>query len=588
MKRFNLMTWIGLSVFAALVLVVSACGGGGDSSSSSTQGGSSSTPQGASHVDLAPEVEVHFVDPTYRNGTLSDDNLAYDPIFDFIAQAQSSLDIAVMRINRQSFVDALLAKSAQVHIRIVTEKAYYDGSADPTCLPFYAELANTAANNNNIEIVTDKDGEPREMHERYIVADGARVLTGSYDFSAGDVGGSMGDVVILKNTAIAQTFEDDFNQMFVEGNFGVFKRNEVQHTFVVGAGAGAVEVYFGPNDKPRDLLQQGIVGSSSIGFSVKEFSDVGLANTILSWANAAPGQRSAFMVINDIGTGTTATEQQIYRALGDLVQPTQGQGTSSILRMSSLNAMTFRDVACNHKFIFMNHALDNPTSPAVMTGSPNWTAANFELNDEDMVMLRGAPLVEKYTGYVNLTSLLTLLSDPNLLGSVTFPINGSTAPSDEGESFANFLAYPSITSPDLQVASHPQLSMAVIYGVVEGFSPEVPVTSGAGTSRTIQKVPVGCVISYEGTYFFTGATIPLTAGATLDRNPGTNPDFAYAIIVPAGTIKVTATLTDTTGAAMAGFAPDTQETTVGPGGVRRLALHVSKSISPPTGGGIGG
>jgi len=575
MKRFNLMTWIGLSVLAALVLAVSACGGGG--------GSSSETPtQGGHPIDLTPEVEVHFVDSTFRNSTLSDNNLAYDPVFDFIAQAQSSLDVAAMRINRQSFVDALLAKSATVHIRIVTEKGYYD---DPLYKPFYDQLSNTVANNNNIQIVTDKDGFPRQMHERYIVIDGARVLTGAYDFSAGDVDASMGDVVILKNTAIAQTFEDDFNQMFVEGNFGVFKRNEVQHTFVVGAGAGAVEVYFGPNDKPRDLVMQGIQGSGSIGFSVKQFSDVDVANTIINWANGATGERSAFMVINDIGASTSATETQIYNALLGLVQPTQAQGQTSVLRMSSINTMTFGDDTLNHKFIFMDHALDNPTSPAVMTGTPNWTAANFDLHDEDIVVLRGASLVQKYTGYLNAASFLAIMSDTANLGRVTFPVNGATAPSDVGELFANFFAFPSVTSPDIKLASHPQESMAIIYGVVEGFSPTISVN--LGTTQGIQEIPIGCAIYYEGTYFFGGATIPQTAGAILDRNPSTNPDFAYAIVVPAGTIQVTAIVTDTTGAAMTGFAPDIQSTEVGPGGVRRLALHVSKTITP-AGGGTGG
>jgi len=41
-----------------------------------------------------------------------------------------------------------------------------------------------------------------------------------------------------------------------ERNFGVEKRNDTQHRFLVGSGNGLLEVYFGPTDQPRELLLQ--------------------------------------------------------------------------------------------------------------------------------------------------------------------------------------------------------------------------------------------------------------------------------------------------------------------------------------------
>src|SRR5262249_1210565 len=150
----------------------------------------------------------------YRNADWSGDNLDLDPIFSLIASASASLDVAFTSINREDVVTALLSEAKSgTRIRIITEKAFYD---DPTSKPFYDQLEDPALNGGNITVRTDKEGLPREMHDRFLIIDQARVVTGSYNWESESSDRTFGDVVTILNTNVAAAFTDQFNQMFVE------------------------------------------------------------------------------------------------------------------------------------------------------------------------------------------------------------------------------------------------------------------------------------------------------------------------------------------------------------------------------------
>jgi phosphatidylserine/phosphatidylglycerophosphate/cardiolipin synthase-like enzyme len=232
-----------------IVLAAAGCGGGSDSPlpSDNTQ---------LNPEDLVPDVTVQVVDHRFRNASLSDENLDPDPIFALISSASASLDIAIPLINRQTVVQAILNEARSgTRVRIVTEKAFYD---NPAFKPFYNQLEDPTLNGGNLEIRTDKEGLPRQMHARFLVIDQARVVTGSYNWESDSADRSFGDVISILNTGVAAAFTSQFNQMFVEGNFGVHKRKATQSNFLVGGGNGLIEVYFGPTDQPQDLMEQEI------------------------------------------------------------------------------------------------------------------------------------------------------------------------------------------------------------------------------------------------------------------------------------------------------------------------------------------
>jgi hypothetical protein len=99
------------------------------------------------------------------------------------------------------------------------------------------------------------------MHARFIIIDQSRVVTGAYTWESADFNRTIGDVVSILSTAVAQAFTSQFNQMFSEGHFGTEKVDNIQHVFAMGGGSALLEVYFGPTDSVRSHIEDEIDAS---------------------------------------------------------------------------------------------------------------------------------------------------------------------------------------------------------------------------------------------------------------------------------------------------------------------------------------
>ncbi|MCD6119902.1 hypothetical protein J7K50_08735 [bacterium] len=532
-------------------------------------------------IDLTPEVEVRFVDKNLRNERLSDNPLSEDPIFEIIHQAQKSLDIATMRINRQDLVDALLQQSQITKIRIVTEKFYYD---DPLYKPFYNQLEDPTKNNNNIEIHTDLEGAPRMMHARFMLVDNARTVLGSYDWSGAGAHNTIGDVVILKDARITAAFRNQFEQMFIEGLFGNAKRDATQHTWQIGGGHGRVDVYFGPTDNLRALIENQVALSTFIGFSIKEFADIDLANFILNWTFGVdpflgtPHGMSG--LINDIGLYTTPEESAIYSAFLQRLAGTEGdEGAEAMPNSSFISSNPYSTTVNNHKYLICdrNELSAGVDAPCVIIGSPNWTTSSFDFNDECMAILTGDPPVSHYMGIVNPYS-------PRFQDFDT-----DVRPEDFGEVIPNVLAYPNIVSPGSLFNQH-DVPMGIVYGVLTNFKREVVLSIANGTGEP-PTIAVDIIFDVSGNTYLTDTEFEDFTIDNFDPYDNTNPLHAYVIFVPAGEITISPILMDLgSGTRLVGANNPTYQLDLGPGAVRRLDMSVG---SPPaddtgSGGGSGG
>lgn len=571
---------IGLFVFGLLLttaFAVSGCGGGGGGTPQPPDIVDPDVPGPAQpifigRIDLVPEVEVRFVDRNLRSERLSDNPLSEDPVFEAIGQATRSLDIAVLRINRQEFVEALLRQSETVRIRIVTEKFYYDS---PIYKPFYEQLEDPARNYGNIEIHTDNEGAPRMMHARFMIIDGARVVVGSYDWATSGAQNTIGDFVILKDARVAAAFRNQFEQMFTERLFGNEKRNVTQHTWQVGGGYGRIDVYFGPTDDLRSRIQTEIEFSSNIAFNVKEFADIDLANFILNWT-FGPG-RNMVALINDIGITTTPEEQAIYRALRErVVGNPDVQGDDALTSSSIIAGNPYGVTVSNHKFLVcdrdeMSQGVD---PPSVVTGSANWTSSSFDFNDEVILILTGAPVVGKYTGYV-------VPFAPNWRAYGT-----DVRPEDFGELTSNYLAYPNEISLGGALEPH-QVPYAIVYGSISNFKREVILGVGSGTTPPPSML-VDVVFDVSGKTYLDKFDFAALRIDNFDVSEILNPNKMYIAFVPAGEITISPILTDEGGTPIQGVSNPTYKFDVGPGGVRRLDMSVGSPPVVDDGGSSGG
>jgi len=572
-------------VALAIVLLVAAlaygCGGGDDSTTPGPTSPDTSGTNVAKAYQVLPGITVYGVDHTYRTADFTDDAKGWDPVFDLISQAQTSLDIAVMRINRQAFVDALLDRSVTVHIRLVTEKAYYE---NPLYRPFYQQLLNPLRNNGNIEIVTDNEGTPRLMHSRFMIIDHAKVAVGSYNYSVEGSERTMGDVVVINDVRVAEAFEDQFEQMFVEGKFGAHKRDSIQHAYSVGGGVAQVEVYFGPTDAPRDIAITEIEASQYVIGAVQQFSDLTLANFVYQWLLGSAGRgtaadRALYLTINDIGVYGNAEENAIYDALvagmtGSGGEEEDAYAAGFIVNTPPDNIWASVGAHLNHKYIYADHAASGGL-PSIMVSTGNWTTQGFDLNDEAIVILRGTALSSKYH-YAYWFQTAHMGSD-----FIT---------RDVREDAQISMMYPFVTNLEAEDTRIPRdpaladLSCGLIHGQVTNFQREFTYQDSDGNLQTMQ---IDLQWEITGEYYF-GGNITGYVNPLFDENELTNPDDNYILVVPAGRIEVLAVVTDPDGTPVDMFSPDAKIIDIGPGGVRREDFSVSGVQIGDSGTGGGG
>ena len=552
-------------------------------------GGGSETKVSDENPNLVPDVSVQTVDHRYRTAAYTDANLNNDPVFALIASANSSLDVAATAIDRQEIVEALLQEArAGTQIRIITEKAYYD---DLTYKPFYDQLEDINLNNGNIEVRTDLDGAPRLMHSRFMVIDQARVVTGSYNWESSTSNHTFGDVITLNSTEIAAAFANQFNQMFVEENFGVHKRDDTKHTFLVGSGNGIVEVYFGPNDKPLDRLEDEINASANVFFAIQQFKDGRLANNMLNWV-ASNENFNLIGMFNDIGALGDNAENNVFRAFTDYQDNNanvQGGAVfvsdldqlNSLLAESRFDPVTQTNIpiqvnAMNHKLLYADRAFAGG-APSVTFTTGNYSSQGFDQNDEVMVIMRGSELARKYW------------SGSNLSGSL--PPVGIDTYKDLKEFDQLFVMHP-MTQSDGATPFREFLpvSSGILIGKINNFKPTITIQ---GTDGTFTEVNIDVNFEIEGSYFFNdfafGPLVPF--GADIDQfveNESTNPDHRFMMVVPAGDIVLRTIVIDQEGSVSSRFQPTETQITVGPGGVREISLNINQSQASIDQGGSGG
>ncbi len=571
---------IAIVLVSVAAFLFVGCGGGG-TTNPTNPGTNQDGTNPAKVYDLFPGVTVYGVDRTYRTAAFTDDPKEWDPVFDLISQAQSSLDIAVMQIDRQAFVDALLAQSATAHIRIVTEKAYYD---DPAYKPFYQQLLNPLRNNGNIEIVTDKDGEPRLMHSRFMIIDRAKVALGSYTWSTEGSERTIGDVVVINDGRIATAFENQFNQMFSERKFGVEKRDATQHSFSIAGGYGAIEVYFGPTDGLSDILMAELDSSEVVIGGIQQLSDTTFANYIFNWLSGNvgfgdPANRAMYLTVNDIGAFGDATENAIYDALVAGMQGGGGGGGGAggqtgypagfFINTAPDNVWAQVGVQMNHKFLYADHAAGNNV-PSVSFGSGNWTSQGFNLNDEVLVILRGQTLTSKYHLYY-------WMQFPNFGDDFTAR--------DIREDAQLSMMYPFVGNrTDASSPRDPALatvSCGMVYGRITNFQSEVTYQD---ENENFQTLPIDVQFGVQGLYYF-GGNITDYVYPTFDGSELSNPLHNYMFIVPAGRLDITTVVVDANGDPIEGFTPSTKSVDIGPGGVRKIDFTISQYSGSGGGGG---
>ena len=345
-------------------------------------------------------------------------------LINIIDSAKHTVDIASTEINNREMADRIVGMANRgISVRIVTEKSNFD-FIDPS-VPESTKQIHQQMLDAGVQIHPDNDDINRLMHERYMIIDNEKILVGSSDFLSTSFSEAINNTMIIDSTmtidpavatasqvnTVMDAFVFDFEQMFTRGKFGTAKDPLFKNSFE-DTGT-TIDVYFGPTNNITEAIRQQLINADvDMVYCIQQFT----SNTMYSFmtqmaqrANFAMAgiiDRSGWAVAND--NLLTQLKAQIYN----------GMGYDTI----------------NHKFIIIDFPLQQEDyeytnlnefkDPVVLTGSPNWTEANFAQNDEDLLIIHDLAIAYMY-GKVEFegSNLLATTQQARIFGETRSAVN---------------------------------------------------------------------------------------------------------------------------------------------------------------------
>ncbi|MEO1094250.1 MAG: phospholipase D-like domain-containing protein [Cyanobacteria bacterium J06638_28] len=359
-------------------------------------------------------------------------------IVDAIAQAQTSIDVAVQEINLPQIALALRDRAqAGVTVRIVIENQYNrvwqplsDFQAhklDDRQSSKHAEQEQMIDANHNgkitareldqgdairilqkapIPLIDDTaDGSKGSglMHHKFLVVDGKTVLLGSAnltlsglhgDFAHPDSRGNANALLKIESAELASVLGQEFALMWGDGPkgkedslFGLQKPQRSPQT--VSIPGSAVTVQFSPTSesKPWSQSVNGLISrtlaqaNQAVDLALFVFSDQGIANTLAQKSEAG------------VTVQALVDANFIYRSYSEALDMLGTATPDHRCQLEANNRPWKQPIAqvgtpalpvgdkLHHKFAL----IDNET---VIIGSHNWSAAANHNNDEDLLVIR--------------------------------------------------------------------------------------------------------------------------------------------------------------------------------------------------------
>ncbi len=123
----------------------------------------------------------------------------------FLRSARKSVDVAVFDINLSSVVDALVETSSRIPVRVLVERRNSKNSHSGVSKLVRAGVKVRFGRQKGI------------MHHKFVLIDGSRLETGSFNFTNGAAKKNQENQIYLDEMAIVSPFVKQFEKMWIEG-----------------------------------------------------------------------------------------------------------------------------------------------------------------------------------------------------------------------------------------------------------------------------------------------------------------------------------------------------------------------------------
>ena len=287
-------------------------------------------------------------------------SLACKEVLNQINSAQESIDIALYGwSNVPEIYNALKnAKSRNVKIRIVYNSSTKD---------YYPETSNLVALADKSSTDTPKI----LMHNKFMIFDNKRVITGSMNFApTGFSGFNSNCILFINSVEIAKIFSEEFNQM-LNGKFHS-EKVRVNHK-TVQLGSAKVTPFFSPKDKAIVNAVIPLVNNAKHYIFIPAFiiTHEGLSNALIE-----------------------AKKRNVnIKIIIDATNPAAAKSKIKLLRASGIQVKTENYAGKIHsKSIIIDDKY-------IIAGSMNFSNSGENRNDENCLIIEDERLARYYRGF---------------------------------------------------------------------------------------------------------------------------------------------------------------------------------------------
>jgi phosphatidylserine/phosphatidylglycerophosphate/cardiolipin synthase-like enzyme len=309
-----------------------------------------------------------------------------EAVVGLIENATESLDIAVYDLDVSEISEAIIqASHAGVDVRVVSD-------ADEADAEGMADLIDAG-----LEVELRRAGD-RIMHHKFIVADEELVWTGSVNLTDNGLYRNNNHGVLIESQQVALDYTVEFEQMFLDGNFGRHKESLVEPSYTE-ISSGEVITYFAPQHDVMgaliDLIDQ---AEESVHFMIFAFSRSDVADALIR----AHERGVRVMGVMDAGMAASGWAQDEALAAAGIPVALDGNH----------NATGFAGGKLHHKVLVVDGM--KPEAARWVTGSANWSNSAAEYNDENMMILTEPGKARAMVGEVCRTFRVGTLHDDYL------------------------------------------------------------------------------------------------------------------------------------------------------------------------------
>jgi phosphatidylserine/phosphatidylglycerophosphate/cardiolipin synthase-like enzyme len=326
------------------------------------------------------EMRVYFnrsVDTTFRIGTAkplaTTGQRCVSELIARIAAATQTIDVAMYSSGEIAIKDALKAAAARgVRVRYIADKSALNAIfSDTTALGFRFE----------------KSTNPDLMHNKFFIFDAGSVdkawlSAGSMNNSTGQLYTDPNNMIMIQDQALARVYTVEFEEMWgsttalpnaANAKYGPNKSRNTPKNVIIGGGKN-IEVYFSPTD----------------GTTAGIVNEIDSANTDLEFA-------LLIHTANETGTAIYNAKRRGVNARGivNVDTATTGDEYTYLLR-NGVQMRLYNDGSIFHHKYCLVDAKNAASNPTLLTGSHNWSATAETKNDENLLIIHDASIVNIY------------------------------------------------------------------------------------------------------------------------------------------------------------------------------------------------